>query len=93
MLLRANCLAKGNSGVRLELIERLVLFLNQDVLPLIPERRSCRASGDLIPLSYVGSTLAATPRSSTTASARRRGTSCVLWTSSRSSWRQRRAWR
>jgi phenylalanine ammonia-lyase len=58
MLFRANCLAKGNSGVRLELVERLLELLNHDVLPLIPERGSCGASGDLIPLSYVGRTLA-----------------------------------
>ncbi len=57
MLLRANCLAKGNSGVRLELVERLLFLLNNDVLPLIPERGSCGASGDLIPLSYVGAAL------------------------------------
>ena len=57
MLLRANCLAKGNSGVRLELVERLLALLNHDVLPLIPERGSCGASGDLIPLSYVGRAL------------------------------------
>lgn len=55
MLLRANCLAKGNSGVRIELIERLLFLLNNDVLPRIPERGSCGASGDLIPLSYVAS--------------------------------------
>src|SRR3954447_7793092 len=58
MLFRANCLAKGNSGVRLELVERLLELLNLDVLPLIPERGSCGASGDLVPLSYVGRTLA-----------------------------------
>jgi histidine ammonia-lyase/phenylalanine ammonia-lyase len=58
MLFRANCLAKGNSGVRLELVERLLELLNHDVLPLIPERGSCGASGDLIPLSYVGRALA-----------------------------------
>jgi histidine ammonia-lyase/phenylalanine ammonia-lyase len=57
MLMRANCLAKGNSGVRVELIERLIELLNHDVLPLIPERGSCGASGDLVPLSYVGRTL------------------------------------
>ncbi len=57
MLMRANCLAKGNSGVRLELIERLLELINHDVLPLIPERGSCGASGDLVPLSYVGRTL------------------------------------
>src|SRR5919201_1079332 len=55
MLLRANCLAKGNSGVRVELVERLLALLNADVLPLIPERGSCGASGDLVPLSYIGS--------------------------------------
>src|SRR4051795_3032743 len=58
MLFRANCLAKGNSGVRLELVERLLELLNHDVLPLIPERGSCGASGDLVPLSYVGRALA-----------------------------------
>jgi phenylalanine ammonia-lyase len=58
MLFRANCLAKGNSGVRVELVERLLELLNHDVLPLIPERGSCGASGDLVPLSYVGRTLA-----------------------------------
>src|SRR3954452_15814894 len=61
MLMRANCLAKGNSGVRLELVERLLELLNHDVLPLIPERGSCGASGDLIPLSYVGRALAGEP--------------------------------
>jgi phenylalanine ammonia-lyase len=57
MLLRANCLSKGNSGVRVELIERMLDLLNHDVIPLIPERGSCGASGDLVPLSYVGRTL------------------------------------
>jgi histidine ammonia-lyase/phenylalanine ammonia-lyase len=58
MLLRANCLSKGNSGVRVELIERVLDLLNNDVVPLIPERGSCGASGDLAPLSYVGRALA-----------------------------------
>ncbi len=57
MLLRANCLAKGNSGVRVELVESLLELLNHDVLPFIPERGSCGASGDLAPLSYVGRAL------------------------------------
>jgi histidine ammonia-lyase/phenylalanine ammonia-lyase len=57
MLLRANCLAKGNSGVRPELVERLLFYLNNDVLPLIPERGSCGASGDLVPLSYLAAVL------------------------------------
>jgi phenylalanine ammonia-lyase len=58
MLLRANCLSKGNSGVRVELIERVLDLLNNDVTPFIPERGSCGASGDLAPLSYVGRALA-----------------------------------
>src|SRR5215207_11735608 len=57
MLLRTNCLARGNSGVRLELVERLLFYLNNDILPLIPERGSCGASGDLVPLSYLGAAL------------------------------------
>src|SRR5918911_4334959 len=57
MLLRANCLAKGNSGVRQELVERLLFYLNNDILPLMPERGSCGASGDLVPLSYLGAAL------------------------------------
>jgi phenylalanine ammonia-lyase len=58
MLLRANCLSKGNSGVRVDLIERVLDLLNNDVTPFIPERGSCGASGDLAPLSYVGRALA-----------------------------------
>ena len=58
MLLRSNCLSKGNSGVRVELIERVLDFLNHGVTPFIPERGSCGASGDLAPLSYVGRALA-----------------------------------
>ena len=57
MLLRANCLAKGNSAVRVELLERLLDLLNHDVIPLVPERGSCGASGDLVPLSYVARAL------------------------------------
>jgi len=57
ILVRANCLAKGNSGVRPELVERILYYLNNDILPLIPERGSCGASGDLVPLSYLGASL------------------------------------
>jgi len=58
MLLRANTLSKGNSGVRVELIERVLDLLNHDVTPYIRERGSCGASGDLAPLSYVGKAMA-----------------------------------
>jgi phenylalanine ammonia-lyase len=57
MLLRANCLAKGNSGVRVEVVQRLLDLLNHDVIPLVPERGSCGASGDLIPLAYIARAL------------------------------------
>jgi histidine ammonia-lyase/phenylalanine ammonia-lyase len=43
--------------VRVELVERLLELLNHDVIPLVPERGSCGASGDLIPLAYIGRAL------------------------------------
>jgi histidine ammonia-lyase len=53
MLLRANVLALGHSGVRPEVIELLLDLLNRQVYPVIPERGSVGASGDLAPLSHV----------------------------------------
>jgi len=53
MLLRANVLAKGHSGVRLELIQTLIDMLNKGVYPFIPEKGSVGASGDLAPLAYM----------------------------------------
>jgi len=53
MLLRANVLAKGYSGVRPELVQLLVDMLNHDIVPLIPEKGSVGASGDLAPLSHL----------------------------------------
>jgi histidine ammonia-lyase len=53
LLLRANVLAKGLSGVRNELIEFLVALLNQRVHPVIPSRGSVGASGDLAPLAHL----------------------------------------
>lgn len=52
MLLRANVLAKGYSGVRGELIQTLVDMINRGVCPLIPEKGSVGASGDLAPLAF-----------------------------------------
>jgi len=57
MLLRANSLMKGASGVRLELIKRLVLFLNNNAHPHVYQRGSIGASGDLVPLSYIGGSI------------------------------------
>ncbi|MCH8083188.1 MAG: aromatic amino acid lyase, partial [Myxococcales bacterium] len=50
-------LAKGHSGVRAELLERLCEFLNERMLPRIPEEGSVGASGDLTPLSYLAASL------------------------------------
>ena len=53
LLLRANVLAKGLSGVRYELIELLVGLLNRRVHPVIPAKGSVGASGDLAPLAHL----------------------------------------
>lgn len=53
MLLRANCLAGGHSGVSITAIERLIDFLNADIIPLVPKKGSVGASGDLAPLAHV----------------------------------------
>jgi histidine ammonia-lyase len=53
MLLRANALAKGNSGARVETVELLLECLNRGVLPLVPSRGSVGASGDLAPLAHL----------------------------------------
>lgn len=57
LLIRANCLAKGNSGIRPEVVARLLWHLENDLLPRVPERGSVGASGDLVPLCYVASAL------------------------------------
>jgi histidine ammonia-lyase len=53
MLLRANALAKGFSGARVETAELLLECLNRGVLPLVPARGSVGASGDLAPLAHL----------------------------------------
>jgi len=53
MLLRANALAKGYSGARVETVELLVACLNRAVLPVVPSRGSVGASGDLAPLAHL----------------------------------------
>jgi histidine ammonia-lyase len=53
LLLRANVLAKGYSGVRPELIETLLALLNRRIHPVIPSRGSVGASGDLAPLAHL----------------------------------------
>ena len=53
MLLRANALAKGYSGVRIEIIETLLQMLNRGVIPVVPQQGSVGASGDLAPLAHM----------------------------------------
>lgn len=53
LLLRANTLAKGHSGVRPLLIDKLLALLNHDLLPEVPSRGSVGASGDLAPLAHL----------------------------------------
>lgn len=53
MLLRCNALSRGNSGIRLETLQTLIDMLNKGVHPIIPEKGSLGASGDLAPLSHI----------------------------------------
>ena len=53
MLLRANALCGGFSGVRPVLVERLLAMLNKNVLPVIPQKGSLGSSGDLAPLAHM----------------------------------------
>jgi histidine ammonia-lyase len=57
MLLRANVIAMGYSGVRMEVLKRLVDMVNKGVHPLVPEQGSVGASGDLAPLAHLTSVL------------------------------------
>lgn len=53
MLLRANTLLKGNSGIRPEIVVNILRLLNKRVHPYVPEKGSVGASGDLSPLSHM----------------------------------------
>ena len=54
MVLKLLTYVKGFSGIRLVLAEKIIQFLNKDIIPLIPEKGSVGASGDLAPLSHLG---------------------------------------
>lgn len=53
MICKAHALCQGYSGVRLKLIERILYFIENDLLPIVPEQGSVGASGDLAPLSHL----------------------------------------
>lgn len=53
ILIRANTLAKGHSGIRVKTLELLLELLNKNLLPVIPSKGSLGASGDLAPLAHM----------------------------------------
>ncbi|MFC0300052.1 histidine ammonia-lyase [Virgibacillus soli] len=57
LVLRLNALCKGVSGVRPQLVEQMVAFINAGIHPVIPQQGSLGASGDLAPLSHLALTL------------------------------------
>ncbi len=61
MVLRANTLAKGRSGVRPELLDRLVAMLNAGAHPVVPSKGSVGASGDLAPLAHLALAVVGSP--------------------------------
>jgi histidine ammonia-lyase len=61
MFIRANTLARGNSGVRPEVAESFIRMLNKGVCPHVPSKGSLGASGDLAPLAHIGLVLTRDP--------------------------------
>ncbi|MFX0067548.1 MAG: histidine ammonia-lyase [Candidatus Hodarchaeota archaeon] len=57
MLLRINALARGYSGVSLDVLQILVKMLNKQIHPVVPEKGSVGASGDLAPLAHIALTM------------------------------------
>jgi len=53
MLLKLLTFSKGYSGVRKEIVQQLIFFLNENIIPVIPEKGSVGASGDLAPLAHL----------------------------------------
>ncbi len=53
MILKVHALCQGFSGIRLEVIERILYFIENNLLPVVPEQGSVGASGDLAPLSHL----------------------------------------
>jgi len=61
MLVRANSLAQGSSGIRAEVVDTLIDMLNQGVTPYVPAKGSLGASGDLAPLAHIALVLSRDP--------------------------------
>ena len=84
LMLRANALMKGYSGVRPELIRLLVEMFNRGVTPAVPQQGSVGASGDLVPLALMSPVLIREPgwvdgQPCQGRSARRVGLTPLLW--------------
>jgi len=53
MICKVHALSQGYSGIRLELVQRIIFFIENDMLPEVPSQGSVGASGDLAPLSHL----------------------------------------
>ncbi|QHC86605.1 histidine ammonia-lyase [Empedobacter brevis] len=53
LIAKAHALSKGYSGVTLDVVERILLMVEKDIIPVVPEKGSVGASGDLAPLSHL----------------------------------------
>ena len=94
LFLLAASLARGHSGVRAAVVELVVGCLNRGVLPLVPERGSVGASGDLAPLAHVAMLLIGEGDAGHQRRApARRGRPWPSRRSRRWPWRPRKAWR
>ena len=62
MLLRANAFASNYSAPRVEVLDRLLAFVNAGIHPIMPQKGSVGASGDLAPLSYLAAAIAGFPQ-------------------------------
>jgi histidine ammonia-lyase len=53
LILKVHSLAKGYSGISMQVIERILWFIEEDIIPVVPEQGSVGASGDLAPLAHL----------------------------------------
>ena len=91
LLLRANVLATGFSGARPLVIETLIAMLERGVTPVIPEKGSVGASGDLAPLAHLASRRSAKAKRFTKANVCRATLRCNARRSRRCNWKSKKA--
>ncbi|MBS4219635.1 aromatic amino acid lyase [Bacillus sp. FJAT-49711] len=77
MLIRANVLARGHSGVRVEMIERLLVMLNKGVIPCVPQIGSLGV-GDLQPMAHIGLCMVGAPEGRATYNGKKGGSPDLL---------------